>query len=257
MYLHEKAMGEIQNMRTVSEVSKLTGVSVRTLHYYDEIDLLHPTEVTEAGYRLYDDTAMERLQQIMLFRELEFPLKEIREIINSSNFDRNRALEQQIQLLTLKKEHIENLITLARGIKFRGVKNMDFSAFDTTKLDEYARQAKENWGKTEAYKEFEQKTAGQTRQEQQQISEKMMEIFVEFGQMTDRDPGSEIAQKQVKKLQDYITENFYTCTTPILASFSRLYGGGGDFTEYIDKAGGVGTAGFAARAIEIYCEKNE
>ena len=104
-------------MMTVNEVSKLSGVSIRTLHYYDTIGLLHPTEVTEAGYRLYDDTALERLQHIMLFRELQFPLKDIKEIINGSNFDRNKALEQQIQLLTLKKEHIENLITFARGIR--------------------------------------------------------------------------------------------------------------------------------------------
>lgn len=111
-------------MKTVNQVSKLTGVSIRTLHYYDEIGLLHPSAVTEAGYRLYDDTALERLQHIMLFRELEFPLKDIKDILNSSHFDRNKALEQQIELLTLKREHIDNLITFARGIKTIGVKNM-------------------------------------------------------------------------------------------------------------------------------------
>ena len=121
-------------MRTVNEVSKLTGVSVRTLHDYDEIGLLHPTEVTLAGYRLYDDTALERLQHIMLFRELEFPLKDIKDIVNGSNFDRNKALEQQIELLTLKKEHIENLITFARGIQGIGVKNMDFMMMKHTNV---------------------------------------------------------------------------------------------------------------------------
>ena len=83
-------------MRTVNEVSKMTGVSIRTLHYYDQIGLLSPTSITEAGYRLYDDTALERLQHIMLFRELQFPLKDIGDILNASNFDRNKALEQQI-----------------------------------------------------------------------------------------------------------------------------------------------------------------
>ena len=140
-------------MRTVNEVSRLTGVSVRSLHYYDDIGLLHPTEITAAGYRLYDDTALEKLQHIMLYRELEFPLKEIANIVNSSDFDRNQALDQQIELLTLKKEHIENLITFARGIKRIGVENMDFSAFDTKKIDEYSEQAKALWGKTDAYKE--------------------------------------------------------------------------------------------------------
>ena len=121
-------------MMTVNEVAKLTGVSIRTLHYYDTIGLLHPTAVTEAGYRLYDDTALERLQHIMLFRELEFPLKEIKKILDSDGFDRKKALEQQIELLTLKKEHLENLIVYATEIKSEGAKSMDFSVFDTKKI---------------------------------------------------------------------------------------------------------------------------
>ena len=125
-------------MMTVNEVSKLTGVSIRTLQYYDKIGLLKPTGYTESGYRLYDDTALEMLQQILLFKELEFPLKEIKEIISRPDFDRNKALKQQIKLLTMKKEHLENLIDFARGIQFIGVKTMDFSVFDTKKIDEYA-----------------------------------------------------------------------------------------------------------------------
>ena len=93
-------------MKTVNEVSKLTGISVRTLHHYDEIGLLKPTSITDAGYRLYDDIALERLQHILLFRELQFPLKDIKKILDSSDFDRNKALEQQIELLTMKKEHL-------------------------------------------------------------------------------------------------------------------------------------------------------
>lgn len=150
-------------MKTVKEVSKLTGVSIRTLHYYDSIGLLHPTKTTESGYRLYDDTALERLQHILLFRELQFPLKEIKGILNSPQFDRNKALEQQITLLELKKEHLENLIDLARGIKMIGVKKLDFSAFDTKKLDEYAKQAKASYGQTEEYKEFEEKSKNLTK----------------------------------------------------------------------------------------------
>lgn len=90
-------------MMTVKEVSKLTGVSIRTLQYYDAIGLLLPTEYTETGYRLYDDTVMQRLQQILLYKELEFPLKEIKTILNAPDFDRNKALEQQIEMLLMKK----------------------------------------------------------------------------------------------------------------------------------------------------------
>ena len=255
MSMHFSAKRKEAAMRTVNEVSKLSGVSIRTLHYYDTIGLLHPTEVTEAGYRLYDDAALERLQQILLFRELEFPLKEIKEILDAPNFERNKALEQQIKLLTLKKEHLENLITFARGIKLMGVKNMDFSAFDTKKIDEYCKQAKEQWGKTEAYKEFEEKSKNRTADASNAIAVGMMELFAEFGEMKDQKPEDEAVQEQVKKLQAYITEHYYKCTPEILGSLGHMYAAGGDFTENIDKMGGVGTAEFTARAIEIYCGK--
>ena len=133
-------------MMTVHEVSKLTGVSIRALQYYDKIGLLKPTGYTQSGYRLYDDTALETLQQILLFRELEFPLKEIKEIVSSADFDKEKALEQQITLLTMKKEHLENLIGLAREIQYKGERTMDFSAFDTSKIEEYARRAQGRQG---------------------------------------------------------------------------------------------------------------
>lgn len=243
-------------MMTVHEVSNLTGVSIRTLHHYDKIGLLPPAEVTEAGYRLYDEASLERLQCILLFKELEFPLKDMKEILDSPDFERNRALEQQITLLELKKEHLENLIDLARGIKAIGVKRMkklDFTAFDTKKLDEYAREAKASWGTTPEYKEFEEKSKGRTREEEMQLTAEFMDIFVEFGQMLYLAPGSEEVQAQVKKLQDYITEHFYTCSNQILYCLGNAYAGGGTMTENIDKAGGKGTAEFAAQAIEFYC----
>ena len=240
-------------MRTVHEVSALTGVSIRTLQYYDKIGLLHPTEYTEAGYRLYDDMALETLQQILLFRELEFPLKDIKEIISSPDFDRSKALDQQIELLKLKKEHIENLIDLAVGIKAVGVKQLTFDAFDTRKIDEYAAQAKASWGKTPAYKEYEEKSRGRTREDQLRIHQGLMDIFAEFGRIRESDPAGEEAQTLVQKLQDYITENLYTCTDEILNGLGKMYAGGGDFTTNINKYGGEGTAEFAAAAIEIHC----
>lgn len=241
-------------MMTVNEVSKLTGVSIRTLQYYDSIGLLSPTEYTESGYRLYDDTALERLQQILLFKELEFPLKEIKAIIDAPNYDKNKALEQQIQLLTMKKEHLENLINFARGIKLVGVRRMDFTVFDKKKLDEYSRRAKEQWGKTAEYKEFEEKEANRSDEQQQNMMQEFMQIFVEFGQMKEAEPTDEKVQLQVKKLQDYITEHFYKCSKEILAGLGKMYNAGGEFTENIDSYGGEGTAEFTAKAIEIYCQ---
>ncbi len=242
-------------MMTVHEVSKLTGVSIRTLQYYDKIGLLKATAYTESGYRLYDDTALEQLQQILLFRELEFPLKDIRKILVSPDFDRNKALRQQIELLELKKEHIENLIIFARGIKLVGGRYMDFSAFNSKKLDEYARQARASWGKTEAYQEFEEKSKDRTQETEEAIAQGLMAIFAEMGQIKDGTPESEAAQGLVRKLQNYITEHYYKCTNQILMGLGQMYAGGGEFTENIDATGGVGTAEFANQAIQIYYRK--
>ena len=242
-------------MMTVHEVSKLTGVSVRALHHYDQLGLLKPAAVTEAGYRLYDEDSLVRLQSILLFRELQFPLKDIGAILDSPTFDRNRALDQQIRLLELKKEHLENLIDLARGIQGVGVKPLtDFRAFDTKKIDEYAREAKASWGQTKEWKEYEQKSRGRTREDNAALAQGLMDIFREFGAIREGDPASAEAQALVNKLQGYITENFYTCSDKILLSLSKMYGGGGSMTENIDKVGGPGTGEFAERAIAAHCQ---
>ena len=244
-------------MMTVHEVSRIAGVSIRTLQYYDQIGLLHPTEYTDAGYRLYDDADLERLQHILLFRELEFPLKDIKVIINSPDFDRGKALEQQIDLLRLKKEHIENLINFALGIKMLGVKHMDFKAFDRSKLDEYAREAKELYGNTPEYKEMEEKQKNRTEKDEKILADRFMLLFKEAGDIKDSDPASVEAQNLVKRIQDYITENLYTCTNKILRGLGKMYSGGGEFTKNIDSYGGEGTADFVADAIEIYCNNAE
>lgn len=241
-------------MRTVKEVSLLTGVSIRTLHYYDSVNLLKPTQITESGYRLYDDTALERLQLILLFRELQFSLNEIKEILESSDFDRNQVLEQQIRLLEMKRSHIQNLITFARGIQVIGVKNMDFSAFDTREMDEYAAQAKATWGKTEAYKEFEEKDKNRSDREKAEIQTALMDIFKQLGVLNTLSPENDEVQGLISTLRQFITENFYVCTPEILQGLGKIYSGGGSMTENIDKVGGRGTADFTAKAIEAYCQ---
>ena len=242
-------------MMTVNEVSKLTGVSIRTLQYYDKIGLLKPAEYTESGYRLYDDAALEKLQQILLFRELEFPLKDIKDIITRSDFDKRKALDQQIGLLELKKEHIENLIDMCKGLKLRGVRHLDFTAFDSSKLDEYAKRAKEQWGKTPEYKEFEEKNKNRSKSDEEHMMADFMKIFEEFGTMKDKDPAIVEVQDQVKKLQGFITEHFYKCSNEILSSLGKMYAGGGEFTDNINKMGGEGTAEFVFEAIKVYCGK--
>ncbi len=243
-------------MKTVHEVSKLAGISVRTLHHYDAIGLLSPTETTEAGYRLYDDDALARLQCILLFKELEFPLKDIKAILDSPNFERNKALDQQIELLKLKKEHLENLIDLATGVRMIGVKKlMNFDAFDTKKIDEYAKQAKESYGTTPAYKEFEEKSKGRSKEQEKQLGIGMMNLFADLGKLISHDVSETIVQEKVAELQSYITEHYYTCTPEILQGLGEMYAGGGSMTDNINNYAGAGTAEFAAKAIRIYCAR--
>lgn len=243
----------MEELKTVHEVSELTGVSIRTLHYYDEIGLLSPVTVTGSGYRLYDDACLQRLQTIMLFRELEFPLKDIKNLISSPDFDRVRALGDQIKLLEMRRDRLDRLIDLAQRLKLKGETDLSFKEFDKSKIEAYRKLAKETWGETEAYREFEKKEAEQTDVEKRSNAEAMMDIFFEFGDMKEKDPAAPEVQAQVKKLQDFITKNYYTCTDTILAGLGKMYAAGGEMTDNINVAGGKGCAEFVSKAIEEYC----
>ncbi|MBE6037737.1 MAG: MerR family transcriptional regulator [Anaerofustis stercorihominis] len=242
-------------MKTVNEVSRLAGISVRTLHHYDAIGLLKPSVITQAGYRLYDDAAVERLQSILLFRELKFSLKEIKQILDSPGYDRDRALEQQIALLELQYERIGKLITFAREIKEGVITDMTFDAFDNTEMEKYKAEAKEKWGNTAAYSEYEQKTKEKNADYFNNAGEQLMNILSEIGQLRDKGADSEEVRNGVMKLQKHITDNFYTCTDEILYGLGQMYVMDERFKNNIDKAGGEGTAEFVKKAIEIYCGK--
>ena len=242
-----------EKLLTVHEVSRLSGLSIRTLHYYDAIGLLPAPVTTGAGYRMYDEDSLVRLQDILLFKELEFPLKEIQKIMSAPDFDRQKALADQIRLLELRAEHLNGLIRYAKTLQKKGEGTMSFKAFDKSKIEAYEKLAKETWGNTDAYQEYEKRSAGTTDVEKRAASEKMMDLFWEFGSMKSQDPGSAEVQAQVKKLQDFITANYYTCTREILAGLGQMYKAGGEMTANIDAAGGKGCAEFAASAIAIYC----
>ena len=240
-------------MKTVKEVATLTGISIRTLHHYDSIGLLPPSHVTEAGYRYYDDEALRRLQTILLLRQLRFPLKEIRQILASPNFDPKEALADQIRLLELQREQLDNLIRHTKQIQETGEMIMDFSAFDHKKEERYAAEAKKKWGGTDAYKEFSQKTADKTPAQMRSTGDGLMDIFARLGQFRDQDPAASEVQALIEKLRQYITDHYYTCTPQILRGLGMMYAAGDEMNENIDKAGGPGTGEFVCRAIQIYC----
>lgn len=239
-------------MKTVKEVSQLSGVSVRTLHYYDEINLLTPSFIAENGYRYYDNEAFEKLQEILLFRELEFPLKEIKKIVGNVAYDREAVLKDQIRLLELKKKHLEKVIQHAKTLQQKGENYMNFEVFDKSALLAFQEEAKERWGNTAAFQEFSAKT---NQEGVAQISAEMSGIMMEFGQLKKLSADDSKVQKQVEVLKAYISENFYNCTNEILASLGQMYIADNRFTQFIDQVGGEGTASLVSQAIAVYCKE--
>lgn len=152
-------------MKTVKDVSEITGVSIRTLRYYDEIGLLKPTELTEAGYRLYDNKALEKLQEIMFYRELEIPLIDIKKIMDTPNYDKEQALLTQKTLLEQKRNRLNGIIELITDV-MKGVNTMSFGAFTNEDVQKIVNHTLESmskesldeqvqkYGSMEKYKEF-------------------------------------------------------------------------------------------------------
>lgn len=242
----------------IKEFAKLTGVSVRTLHYYDEIKLLEPAFVDEQnGYRFYDEKSLERMQEILFYRELDFSLKSISEILTSPNYNKQAALEKQKKLLILKKDRLEKIISAidnaAKGEIF------DMNVFDNSDFiserNKYAAEAKEKWGKTAAYKEYEKKSSAYSKEKYNELNSAISDIFGEFAEcFRSGEKAYDVnAQALVKKLQDFITENYYRCTDEILAGLGKMYIADERFKTNIDSHGS-GTAEFVSAAIDAYCK---
>ena len=239
----------------VREFARLCSVSVRTLHYYDEIGLLKPALVdAQNGYRFYDENSLLRMQEILFYRELDFPLKSILEILSSPDYDKQKALAEQRKLLELKKERLERIIDALDGAT-KGKVTM--AAFDNSDYEtarkQYEVEAKQRWGETDAYKEHAEKTAKYTKDKWQAVNDGLMVIFAKFAECMNNGntADSDEAQALVKELQNYITENYYTCTNQILAGLGQMYIADERFKTNIDKNGN-GTAEFVREAIENY-----
>ena len=242
----------------IKEFAELTGVSVRTLHYYDEINLLKPSYVDEQnGYRFYDENSLERMQEILFYRELDFSLKSIAEILASPNYDKQQALAEQKRLLTLKKDRLERLIAALEQAE-KG--EITMSAFDNSEYEtarqQYEAEAKQRWGDTDAYKESRAKTADYSKDKWNDVLGGLNGVFAEFAACRNGGDSadSETAQRLVKKLQEYITANFYHCTDDILAGLGQMYVCDERFKNNIDQ-NDEGTAEFVCEAIKIYCKK--
>lgn len=240
---------------SIGALSRLSGVSIRALHHYDQIGLLQPSEVAESGYRYYDDAAIERLWQILFYRELDFPLAEIGEILDSPSFDRNRALTEHRNLLTQKRERLDRLIELVSNA-MKGEQNMEFKPFDTSEIDalreQYAEEAKARWGNTDAYRESTKRAAQWTEADKQRMEAESGEIFSGFAALVGTDPADARVQALVARWKAFISQSYYNCTNEILAGLGQMYIADERFMKNIDKFG-AGTAKLMSDAIAVYC----
>lgn len=240
---------------SVSETAKLTGISIRTLHYYDEIGLLPPSIVSETGYRYYNELALEKLQQILFYRELDFTLKEIAEMMNASDYQKEDALRRQRDLLKMKRNRLDKLISLL-DVNLKGDMTMDFKAFDMSKIEEakekYAEEVRIKWGNTEAYAQSKKRTSKYSKEDWTGIMSKSDELMRKFAERVGENPNSAAIQELVEQWRNFITENYYDCTKEILAGLGQMYVVDERFTANIDKFG-EGTAKLMSQAIAIYC----
>ena len=233
----------------IKEFAQQIGVSVRTLHYYDEIGLLKPSEVdVQNGYRFYDERSLERMQEILFYRELDFSLKTIAQILSSPDYDKQQALTRQRKLLLAKKERLERLIDALDSLE-KGEGFMKNNEYEKLK-NEYAEEVRQRWGSTDAYKESQQRNTDFNK-----AAVLLDEVFEEFAELNRSgiSPDNEAAKIQVEKLQRCITENFYTCTNEILAGLGQMYVADERFKNNIDKHG-EGTAEYVSQCIKSFCE---
>lgn len=249
----------------VKEVADIVGVSVRTLHHYDQIGLLKPASLTPAGYRLYTEDDLLTLQQILFFKELDFSLEEIKSILYSLDFDRKRALIVHKELLVEKKKRLEKIIqsvdktinSFEGGIEMN--KDEMFGAFDMTEMekfkDKYAEEVREKYDK-KVVDECEKRTSSYTKKDWTLIQKEGDEIYIKIASLMDKGPENNQIQEEIERFRNYINTNFYKCTIEIFRGLGDLYVSDQRFTENIDKYKS-GLAKFLREAMNIYCDKLE
>lgn len=283
-------------MRTVKEISDLTGISVRTLHYYDEIGLLKPTDKSDAGYRLYDDKALETLQQILFFREFDISLKEIKTVIENPALERNQILQMQRKMLVAKKERMECLIASIDRI-LKGDKAMDFEVFSKTELEDMYRSMEanmseeqkavfiEHYGSMEAWKKnFLEKASTEAVQKNFQklvewygIKEKALEvsrnpgnseIFPAYqkrlGEIIKRlseKKGQDVNSFEVKELvgeYGFVTKQMYQMpdVTAMALEMAAVYCTNPEIQAAQDRVYGEGATEFVGQAIKAFYKKS-
>jgi len=239
----------------IGQLADKTGLTVRALHHYDRIGLLRPVQVTEAGYRLYDEEALLLARQIVLLKELDFSLFDIRTILHAPGADREEALRRQIDLLKLRRAGIERIIALAEGI-LKGEEQMDWQnrkdgEYRAAK-DGYRAEAEARWGHMEEFQESRRREKAYGPAEWKTIQGEMEDIFRAFASLAGReDPASDAAAALTERWRGHVDRCFYPCDRKRLAGLADLYEADDRFAAYLDRFG-EGNARFIIAAFRAY-----
>ena len=250
-------------MYKINEVSKLIVVSIRMLHHYDKIRLLEPSKRTDSNYRMYNDDDIAILYQILLFKELEFPLQEIKQILDDKDFNRKEALKAQRNLIFKKKQRLERILeSIDDTIENLGGETMskdNFKAFGYEEVkkhqEKYKEETEKRYGNSDAYKESQEKTSKYSKNDWENIMEEASGIYEELAKLRDKDSSDKLVQDLVEQWRNHISTNFYNCTIEIFRGLALMYVADERFTKNIDKYG-EGLAQFMSDAMNIYCDNN-
>lgn len=241
---------------TINKLAKLCGITVRTLHYYDEIGLLCPNSIAQNGYREYNQENLIRLQEILFFKELDIPLKEIKSIIDSPDYDKQKALRKHKVLLTLKKDRLNRIIQLVNdNLEDEKINLKEFDMTEINKhIEKYAQEAKERWGHSDAYKQSSKRTKKYTDADWQKINGEKDQIFSDFADCMNNAQYCKDADALVSQWKNHISKYFYDCTDEMLLGLADMYTYDERFKENMDKHG-EGVSDFISKSIKNYCNK--
>ncbi len=244
---------------TVNQLAQLACISVRTLHYYDEIGLLVPSTIAKNGYRHYEDKELIRLQQILFFRELDFPLEEIKRMLDRPDFQVVEALRSHKRLIKLKRERLDGLIhtidkTIKRMNNHQKIKTEElYDAFKDDDVKQYQEEVKNRWGNTDAYKQSQAKVSKMTKAQMEELKKKGKEHTQAIADNMHKGVDHPDVQALIKKSHDGVNF-FYECSIEMFRSLGQMYVDDPRFTVYYEKFA-PGLAVFMRDAIDYYCDQ--
>jgi MerR family transcriptional regulator, thiopeptide resistance regulator len=248
-------------MYTVKQLAKKAGVTVRTLHYYDEIGVLKPSFMKENGYRYYEEKELQKLQQILFFRELEFPLDDIIQMMNTPEYHTLEALADQRKLLEMKRRRLDGLLNTIdqtmRKLKEGEMMSSEdlFASFTNSQIEQYKEEVQAKWGKTHAYKQSVERTKQWTKKDFERIKEEGQAITLSLSKLVDQGAASAEVQGHIERHFQHINQ-FYDCSYEMYRNLGNMYSEDQRFAENYNKVA-PHLAEFMRDAIMYFCSQHE